>query len=366
MDIVLIVSVLIILTAPVLSRFFKDSQRIKSGLDGFVLVAVIGLITLNLLPEALQYGGIPSFLIAVTGFILPYLAEIIFHKSEEMTHRVIILISVLAVVVHAASDGAILAFAHSANSGSFIATGVLLHRMGEAITIWWLLRPIFSVRSGLAILAALAAMTIIGYYIVLFAQDWYNLPLVGYWQAFAAGSLFHIVMHPIAGHEHSHTGKPVTQAHRLGTALGVVFVFLLVGSYYLQHLHESATIIAETETMRLHHEMGYLGRAALIAAPLNLLFLITYLLYQRLRAKKTEDLYASLQRATPWTLVIWLAFTIKMALFPMYEFPIIGGGMVAFYLWLGIMCCILVHSGARNFFSVLMPSINTHKHNHSH
>ena len=197
LDYALILSVAVLLAAPLLAKLVSRAPALKSGLDGFVLVTVIALITTTLLPEALSHGGMWGLAIAVIGFLLPWLAEALFHRAEEITHRLIMLVAALALIVHAASDGAILAFAKDADGGAFIASGVVLHRVGVAIAVWWLLRPVLTTVGGIAVLVSLGAMTVIGYLMVLFAGEWYNIPLIGYWQAFAAGSLFHVVMHPL-------------------------------------------------------------------------------------------------------------------------------------------------------------------------
>lgn len=361
MDYALILSVLVLIAAPLLARLVAHLPAIKAGLDGFVLLTVIGLITITLLPEALSHGGFLALIIAILGFTLPWIAELLFHKSEEMTHRVLMLIAALALVVHAASDGALLAFANTSEGGSFLAAGIILHRIGVAIAVWWLLRPVLTTLGGIAVLGALGVMTVVGYLMVYFAGEWYNVPLSGYWQAFAAGSLFHVVMHPLEDHDTAPAPNNIL-AHRVGTAFGILFVISLIGAHYLQHAPISeipASIHGE------HHDVDAIAAVGRLIAPLALLAIIGAAAYGRLKKDGLTSAYKAVQLIMPWTLAIWLGVSILMELIPSLM-PAPRDGNITLAIWLILMCGVIVHSGARSFFAVLLPRFTTHKHSHSH
>lgn len=359
-DTALILSVLLLLAAPLLAKLVSKLPALKSGLDGFVLVTVIALITTTLLPEALTHAGWLGLMIALIGFLLPWMAEAVFHHAEEITHRIIMLVAALALVVHAASDGAILAFAKDAEGGGFITTGVLLHRVGVAIAVWWLLRPVLNTAGGLVVLSALGLMTIVGYFIVLFAGEWYNIPLIGYWQAFAAGSLFHVVMHPLEDHNPAPTTSNMA-SHRVGTALGVMFVMGLIGAHYSQH----TPAVAHMFDHGFHHDISMVAAIGRLLAPLLLMICAVALAYGRLKDGKLSSAYRNLQAVVPWTLVIWLGVCIAGVLYP-DTLPVPEGGTILMGVWLFISAAVLIHTGARSFFSVLMPRFVIHKHSHSH
>ncbi len=361
MELALILSVLLLLAAPLLAQLVARLPALKGGLDGFVLVTVLGLVTLTLLPEALAHSGVLAILIAAFGFSMPWIAEVLFHRAEEMTHRVVMLVAALALVVHAASDGAILAFAGQSDHGSFVATGVLLHRIGVAIAVWWLLRPVLTTWAGVAVLAALGVMTVIGYVMVVYAGDWYHIPLVGYWQAFAAGSLLHVVLHPLDDHNTAPNANNLW-AHRLGTVAGIVFLIALIGAHYLHHAPSDVTMISAHEA---HHVVDLMATIGRLTAPLLLLALLAVAAYTKIYGGTLQAAYASARRLAPWTLVAWFVMTIAAELSP-YEIPAPKGGHIMFGLWLGIICFILIHSGARIFFSQLLPKGKLHRHSHGH
>jgi len=360
-DYALIFSVLVLIAAPLMARVVGHMPAFKAGLDGFVLLTVVGLITITLLPEALSHGGLIALVVAALGFTLPWVAEFLFFKSEEMTHRVLMLIAALALVVHAASDGAILAFANKADEGPFLAAGIILHRIGVGVAVWWLLRPVLTTLGGLAVLAALGVMTIVGYFMVYFAGEWYNIPLVGYWQAFAAGSLFHVVMHPLEDHETAPVPK-TELAHRIGTAFGILFVVALILAHYQQHVPGPYTAIPVGGE---HHNLDIISSIGRLVAPLALLLVIGAAAYGRLKTGGLRDAYIAVQKMTPWTLVLWLAATIAAELAPAVM-PAPAGGNILLVVWLVVTSGVLIHTGARSFFAVLLPRFSGHNHSHSH
>lgn len=358
MDFALILSVAVLIAAPLLARWVKHAPGLKAGLDGFVLLTVIGLITVTLLPEALNHGGLIGLAVAVFGFALPWVAEFLFHRSEEMTHRVLMLIAALALIVHAASDGALLAFAHDADEGAFLATGILLHRIGVAVAVWWLLRPILTTVGGIAVLAGLGAMTIVGYLMVYLAGEWYSLPLVGYWQAFAAGSLFHVVMHPLEDHDTTPAAN-TENAHRIGSALGILFLAALIYSHYLHH--------GPVEHLTMHHDhhdVDLLAGIARMVAPIALLAMIGAFAYGRVKGGTLNKGYRLMVSVAPWTLVGLLSAAVLEELFP-GTLPAPKGGEIMLTCWLGMTAAVIIHTGARSFFAVLMPQLSSHSHSHS-
>ena len=361
MDWALVLSVVVLLAAPLLARLSARAPHVKSALDGFVLITVLGLITLTLLPEALAHGGGWALLVAVLGFSLPWITEFLFHRAEEMTHRVVLLVAALALVVHAASDGAILAFANESETGDFVAAGILLHRVGVAIAVWWLLRPVLSTTGGLMVLGGLGAMTIVGYLLALFAGEWYNIPLVGYWQAFAAGSLLHVVLHPLEEHNAAPSGQTI-MAHRVGTALGLVFVLSLISAHYLHH---TPGPLGDMPIHGMHHTVDLLSAVGRLVAPILLLVLLVSAVLPQVYGKSLIASYGMVKRVAPWTVLFWLVTAVFVELSP-YALPSPSGGFILFAIWLTAAALVLVHMGARAFFTTLMPRYRTHKHSHGH
>ena len=314
MEITLVLSILILLAAPLLARLAGLVPAIRGGFDGFVLIVVLGLISITLIPEALAHGGIYALGLVILGFTLPSIAELIFHRTEEMTHRIILVIASFALILHAASDGAILAFADGRSDGYFVAAGILLHRFGVAISVWWLLRPVLSSTGGFVVLGGLGAMTLVGYFLAVFAGDFYEIPLAGYWQAFAAGSLLHVVLHPITQEDITHSHPETSLSQRLGTALGVCFIAGLVGAHYLHHTP------GPLGHLDPHHH-GYHAIDALLSvgrlmAPILLLMLTVGAALARARGASWRDAVKGIEDWAPWSLLFLIAGTVIMVLAP--------------------------------------------------
>ena len=58
----LILAIAALFTAPAMLWLARGSSRLRSGLDGFVLVVVTGVVLLHLGPHALMHGGMPAIL----------------------------------------------------------------------------------------------------------------------------------------------------------------------------------------------------------------------------------------------------------------------------------------------------------------
>ena len=365
MDITLILSILILLVAPFLARLASRAPRLKMGFDGFVMIVVLGLITLTLLPEALAHGGIIALTVAIAGFVMPWIAEKLFHKTEEMTHRILLVIASLALIIHAASDGAILAFAGDDLNGYFLAAGILLHRFGVAISVWWLLRPVLSSTGGYIVLASLGVMTLIGYFLAAFAGDWYNIPLAGYWQAFAAGSLLHVVMHPIDDEHESEVSvsERTLLPQQLGTALGILFIIALIIAHYLHHAPVSDHIGHDHSNSQ--HTIDMMVASGLLIGPILILMLLVAAAIARSYGDNWRDAVSGLEKVAPWSVLVWLAVSSFMVIWP-DTLPIFDKGYVIFFIWLVIVAGIAINMGARAFFKPLLPRWLSQHHSHSH
>ena len=71
----LIGSALALLFGPVLLTVIGPRARLIAGLDGFVLVTVLGLVFFNIIPPAIQAGGTPALVATLLGLAFPILVE---------------------------------------------------------------------------------------------------------------------------------------------------------------------------------------------------------------------------------------------------------------------------------------------------
>ena len=194
------------------------------GLDGFVLTSVAGIVLADVLPHALSEAGMWAVPFVLLGLMGPSLAERGLHRAAEQVHALALLLGMGGLVLHATLDGVALA---GGDARPQLATAVLLHRLPEGLTIWWLLRPTYGrVIAGLA-LALVAGATILG-----MSAGPSNVPegaALGLIESLVAGSLLHVVMHrphPMVHLSHGYRGR---FASGLGGLLGVSVVAALLG-----------------------------------------------------------------------------------------------------------------------------------------
>ena len=209
----LLASIAALATGPLVARVARSRPSVLSFVDGFVLVAIGGLVLLEVIPHALAEGDWLAGLFMVAGFTLPSMAERLLHYGVRQTHTVVLLLALIGIAIHSALDGSALAQV-AANGGSLLGYGVILHQLPVSLMVWWVLddRP----RGWTwAALALMATTTVIGYVaepavLAILPEN------AGVWfEALVGGSLLHVIAH--SGHEHAHPHDHVhDHAHHHG------------------------------------------------------------------------------------------------------------------------------------------------------
>ncbi|MGM0577531.1 MAG: hypothetical protein ACQEXJ_17535 [Myxococcota bacterium] len=235
--IVLGASLLALLVGPVLVGALGGGRRSLAAVDGFVLVAVIGLVVLHLLPHSVELGGWWAVGAGIAGLFLPMLAERTFVPGRPATtgHRVVTAVALVGLAVHAFLDGAALAthevgHAHGHDGGDLLVAGVVLHRLPIGIAVWGLVRPHRGRGPAAALLAFIAAATAAGFGVGGVGMTDLPLTALAVVQALVAGSLVHVVFdHPIGAEPGERSPSPV--AGSVGAALAVGLLAALGGSH---------------------------------------------------------------------------------------------------------------------------------------
>ena len=370
----LILSVLVLFTAPIMTRLMANQPLMRSGFDGFVLIIAVGLVVLMILPEVFAHLGLLGLAVLVLGFALPSIAEGLLHRSADGTHRVSLTVASVALVLHAGGDGALLAAPQATGfdaDSRWIAVSVLLHRFGIATTLWWLLRPYFSRGQRLAVLAAMGLATIVFYLFATKSADVLHADhLLDGLFAFAGGSLLHIVLHPLGQPESTAVdpGK-MDVSHRIGTGLGLVFVTAMIATHTASHM------VDHTFADRADHSTDALLSAGLHLAPyllgLTIVWSVVYCLWPRAKGRGGVDLLRkAVESAAVVTFCLWVVASLVL-----YQLPHLthalghNHNMMPALIWLLILAAVLVRQGARPFLSHLIPHSHDHAadtHGHSH
>ncbi|RMH40922.1 MAG: hypothetical protein D6689_12340 [Deltaproteobacteria bacterium] len=228
----LIVSLIALAAGPLLFRAARAARGSFAALDGFVVVAIAGLMTIHVIPHAIAAAGLGSIAMALVGLLGPGLLERTLRRAARHTHTATVVLAIAGLTVHAFFDGVALAEPASGHGAHMLAVAVVLHRLPVAITVWWVLRPDRRSRLALSALAALGAATVAGYaagdaIASLLAESW-----LGYFQSLVAGSVLHVVFH----RPHPDLASPATGRWRIYAGAGALAALGMVAALSETHL----------------------------------------------------------------------------------------------------------------------------------
>ncbi|MCB0353346.1 MAG: permease [Bdellovibrionales bacterium] len=192
----LITSILVLFLAPAIYFLLQQRRHLLDALDGFVFIAVGGLVLLHLQPSFQSEHFFSVFAVTLFGFLGPNLFENLFHRAHATIHKTTLYLGVLGLILHALFDGTGLSAPESLHhhaESSFLPFAIIVHRIPVVLTLWWLARPRFSLVACWGLLLCMGVATTGGFFI---GQDLNHLvsPLaVEYVQAFVAGMILHVV-----------------------------------------------------------------------------------------------------------------------------------------------------------------------------
>jgi len=231
----LLAAILALLSGPLLFELGRLGSRTTAFLDGFAFITIAGLFLFGILPEAMATGGAAAWVFAALGLGFPLLVERLFHDGAHREHMAFLALGALGLLAHCMLDGLILMGADSSGHEAHSleqqqGLAVILHNMPKGIALWFLLAPAFGRMAAAAVLVLLIVGTALGYLIGGSALTLLTGPGVAWFQAFVAGSIFHVVLHGVASHEHeapahSPTPNPPKWPERLGLLGGLGFLF---------------------------------------------------------------------------------------------------------------------------------------------
>jgi len=231
----LLAAIVALLSGPLLFELGRLGSRTTAFLDGFAFITIAGLFLFGILPEAIETGGRVAWVFAALGLAFPLLVERLFHDAAHREHLAFLALGALGLLAHCMLDGLILMGAeagghedHSAEQQQGLA--IVLHNMPKGIALWFLLAPAFGRRVAGAVLVLLVGGTVGGYLTGDTVLTLLTGPGVAWFQAFVAGSIFHVVLHGVASHEHGVAAQiqslaPPKWPERLGLLGGLVFLF---------------------------------------------------------------------------------------------------------------------------------------------
>lgn len=227
-----------LMLGPLIVAFTQRVRGAGALIDAFVLLVIVGLVSLHVLPHAIEIVGWPGLVLAVAGFFAPLWIERRLHGHEGEVWTLVVLLALLGLFLHAAVDGLGLSVGsdhvHGAEDhvqGGILSGAIILHRIPVGISIWWIIPRTLGKSVAVWTLAIVALGTLLGFF---FGEHLITggseVALAGF-ESFLAGSLLHVVLH---AHVPRVPGARLPRWH-VASLLGAGAAVLLVG--YLA-LHE--------------------------------------------------------------------------------------------------------------------------------
>lgn len=231
MNLVLLSATLLaLLCGPLLYAGARQRPNLLAFLDGFVLVAISGLVVLEVLPDTIAAGGAWSLGFLVLGALGPSLFEHQLHHARQ-AHVAALALAVAGLVLHSVGDGTALAPQNGDDPQIALALAIAVHSVPVGLVVWWLLYPVFGALLPSLAIGAMCAGTITGYVFAGELSAWLGAIGWAWLQALVAGSILHVVF-----------GRPhleETSGHRLARPPyeGIGNLAALAALIVLERLH---------------------------------------------------------------------------------------------------------------------------------
>ena len=201
----LILSLITLAVGPAVYHLARAAGGTLAALDGFVYVAIGGLVLLHIVPDSIAVAGWLAAAACLVGLLAPSLAEHWLHGRASHAHAVALALGLVAIGLHAFTDGLALVTEAAGDAGGgqqMLPMAVILHRLPIGLTIWFLLRPAHGTGVALGALGLIAVATGAGFAAGDVVPQAAESQGRAAFQAFVAGSLLHVIVHrsyPISG-----------------------------------------------------------------------------------------------------------------------------------------------------------------------
>ena len=192
----LLASLLSLCLGPLIYHLARGHGRIQILLDGFIFVTMPGVLFLSILLPILSRGQWEAVLFGLAGVLAPSLTRRFLHQGADRVYSAAIVVGLLGLCLHAATDGAALGTraADAEGGGSLLSLAVVLHRFPVGLFIWWLLWPGYGARKAATAFLPIMLATGLGFFLGPGTIAGLHSQSVDWFQAFAAGLLLAVVL----------------------------------------------------------------------------------------------------------------------------------------------------------------------------
>ncbi|HEX7662938.1 MAG TPA: permease [Polyangiaceae bacterium] len=266
----LVFSLVALAAGPLLAGVARRRPWAVDLADGFVVVAVGGLVVLHVVPSSIEMSGPWALVAALLGLIAPLALER-FDPAHDHAHHdhhhdhdhgekrsirssIVAALVLCGVAIHAILDGAAMLELGQTPAARALAISVVIHRIPVGLAIWWLVRPRRGLAAALTLIAVEGGGGIVGFLVGGALLSGPLAPHLSLFQAALAGALLHVLAHhapsPATGpeggapHEHVHAhdsahsiahAQPTRFAAGIGALLAIAFVAFVTREHPIAH-----------------------------------------------------------------------------------------------------------------------------------
>jgi uncharacterized membrane protein YraQ (UPF0718 family) len=223
----LLLSIAMLLLGPLAYRSWSQGHALGFAVDGFVFVAISGLVLFLVLPETVVNGGWWALGWAAAGALGPTFTEQAFHGLQRRTHNAALVLGIAGIGFHGVLDGAALSQGTMIAGGLSLPLAIILHRIPVGMAIWWLVRPSFGSRTSALVIGFVILATVGGYAMGPSLLEHASLQAVAWFEALVAGALVHVVVHRTQ-HDASGGTPQSRRLEGLGALAGLVLLVVLI------------------------------------------------------------------------------------------------------------------------------------------
>ena len=234
----LLLCILALLCGPLLYQLARARRNTYAFFDGFVLVAVGGIVLIEILPGKFQALGIVALPVAIAGFIFPHALEHWLDSLPVSPRTILSGLIVAGLVIHQLLDGAALRSGDEAHGLSALGMAVILHQLPKGFLLWDIARKAKGPAAAALVVIGLAAATTAGFALggpALAALDSTSLH---HFQAFVAGGLLHVVLHHVSVGAEGRPGSGPALWSGIGAVLATVLFAFLPEAHFVEPVAE--------------------------------------------------------------------------------------------------------------------------------
>ena len=230
----LVASLLALFVGPVFVHVMGRRHAAILAIDGFVLVAIGGLVLFHILPHSVADAGWPALIAAAIGLVVPTFFHPPLEECPGREAMPLLSLAILTIALHAFLDGVGLVDPSASGDGNALGIAVVLHRILEGLGIWWLVRPHYGRRGTIAVVGVMAVATIMGFFSAGAASHAASERVIDIVQVAVAGSLLHVLM------RHAPVRATDSSGGNLASALGGLTGMALLITLERLHTHGGA------------------------------------------------------------------------------------------------------------------------------